>query len=94
MPTTCSGVPTEILNPATQWKNKGEFDSTLSHLAELYLVSQLRPRLCMLPTRSIQGVTGSRKYQNSAQIAEAHCPVDRKQCSRPLHELWEPQAAL
>ncbi|CAL5226852.1 g9718 [Coccomyxa viridis] len=37
VPTTCSGVPTEILNPASQWKNKGEFDSTIGHLAELYL---------------------------------------------------------
>lgn len=44
VPTACSGVPTEILNPATQWKNKGEFDSTLSHLADLYLVSHLRQR--------------------------------------------------
>jgi hypothetical protein len=31
-------VPTEILNPANQWKNKGEFDTTLSHLADLYQV--------------------------------------------------------
>ena len=48
VPTTCSGVPTEILNPASQWKNKGEFDSTISHLADLYLVS----RLCLCPALS------------------------------------------
>lgn len=38
VPTTCSGVPAEILNPANQWKNKGEFDVTLGHLADLYQV--------------------------------------------------------
>ncbi len=36
VPVACSGVPDEILNPRNQWSNKGEFDSTLSHLADLY----------------------------------------------------------
>lgn len=38
VPTECSGVPAEILNPASQWGNQGEFDSTLGHLADLYTV--------------------------------------------------------
>lgn len=38
MPTKCSGVPESILNPANQWADKAEFDSTLQHLADLYEV--------------------------------------------------------
>ena len=45
VPKTCSGVPEEILNPASQWKNKGEFDSTLSHLADLYQVRAYHTRI-------------------------------------------------
>ena len=60
VPTTCSGVPTEILNPASQWKNKGEFDSTIGHLAELYLVSYfcLCPA-CRLSAPCMKGATAS-----------------------------------
>lgn len=39
VPGTCAGVPDEILNPANQWSNKGEFDKTLGHLATLYQVT-------------------------------------------------------
>ena len=38
VPTKCSGVPESILNPANQWADKAEFDSTLQHLADLYEV--------------------------------------------------------
>ena len=38
VPTKCSGVPESILNPANQWADKAEFDSTLHHLADLYEV--------------------------------------------------------
>jgi phosphoenolpyruvate carboxykinase (ATP) len=36
VPTNCTGVPDEILNPSTQWANKEEFNKTLAHLGELY----------------------------------------------------------
>ena len=39
VPLTCTGVPDDILNPKNQWSNKGEFDKTLAHLADLYQVS-------------------------------------------------------
>ncbi len=38
VPTKCTGVPENILNPAAQWADKAEFDDTLSHLADLYEV--------------------------------------------------------
>ena len=41
VPTKCTAVPDEILNPAAQWGNKAEFDRTLGHLATLYRVSCL-----------------------------------------------------
>ena len=47
-PSSCTGVPSEILNPASQWKNKGEYSSTLQHLAELYKVPHLFPRFLLL----------------------------------------------
>ena len=39
----CSGVPDEILNPRNQWGNKGDFDKTLSHLADLYQACAILP---------------------------------------------------
>ncbi|EIE24776.1 hypothetical protein COCSUDRAFT_53066 [Coccomyxa subellipsoidea C-169] len=36
VPTKCTAVPDEILNPAAQWSNKAEFDKTLKLLATLY----------------------------------------------------------
>ena len=39
VPLKCAGVPDEILNPKNQWSNKGEFDKTLAHLADLYQAS-------------------------------------------------------
>jgi len=36
VPTSCSNVPTEILNPANLWPDKNEYNSTLLHLSELY----------------------------------------------------------
>ena len=38
VPLACSAVPEEILNPANQWGNQGEFNATLAHLADLYQV--------------------------------------------------------
>jgi ATP-dependent phosphoenolpyruvate carboxykinase len=38
MPTKCTGVPPEILNPSNLWSNKSEFSKTLTHLADLYQV--------------------------------------------------------
>lgn len=38
VPTQCSGIPAEILNPSNQWADKNEYNSTLMHLAELYKV--------------------------------------------------------
>ncbi len=40
VPTKCTAVPDEILNPAAQWSNKAEFDKTLKLLATLYQVSR------------------------------------------------------
>ena len=55
VPTTCSGVPAEILNPANQWKNKGEFDATLGHLADLYQVREDYRRRLQPSTSCLHG---------------------------------------
>jgi phosphoenolpyruvate carboxykinase (ATP) len=41
VPTKCTGVPADILNPSNLWSNKEEFGKTLAHLADLYQVSYL-----------------------------------------------------
>lgn len=50
MPTKCSGVPESILNPANQWADKAEFDSTLQHLADLYEVRRTPHPCLLMPT--------------------------------------------
>ncbi|KAK9814537.1 hypothetical protein WJX72_007563 [[Myrmecia] bisecta] len=35
-PSSCPGVPADILNPANSWPKQDEFTATLTHLAELY----------------------------------------------------------
>ena len=39
VPTNVKGVPTEILEPSSQWNSSSEYNSTLNHLADLYTVS-------------------------------------------------------
>lgn len=36
VPKRISNVPSEILQPSEQWKDRGEFDKSLRHLASLY----------------------------------------------------------
>ncbi len=36
VPTTCPGVPTEILTPASTWSNRSEFDTASAKLAALF----------------------------------------------------------
>eukprot|EP00899_Mesostigma_viride_P000594 jgi/Mesvir1/10535/Mv21771-RA.2 len=36
MPTSCPGVPSEILNPRSAWKDKHAYDRQAEHLAELF----------------------------------------------------------
>ncbi len=36
MPTTCPGVPAELLNPRNAWEDKDAYDKTLQRLAELF----------------------------------------------------------
>ncbi len=36
MPTTCPGVPSEILLPKSSWRDKGAYDATAAKLAELF----------------------------------------------------------
>ena len=38
VPTSVSSVPSDILDPAALWKNANEYNTTLSHLADLYKV--------------------------------------------------------
>ncbi len=38
VPTEVSNVPSQILDPATQWPDKGDFNTTLTHLATIYKV--------------------------------------------------------
>jgi phosphoenolpyruvate carboxykinase (ATP) len=37
MPTTCEGVPSEILNPRATWADKNAYDTTASNLAEKFV---------------------------------------------------------
>lgn len=37
VPTTCSGVPQEVLLPETTWSDQDEFDSTLKSLAQAFV---------------------------------------------------------
>ena len=37
MPTSCEGVPTEILNPKNTWSDKGLYDSKANKLAESFV---------------------------------------------------------
>ena len=37
IPTKCSGVPDEVLNPANTWKSKTDYDATVKKLANLFL---------------------------------------------------------
>lgn len=37
MPISCPDVPSEILDPANTWKNKGEYDETAKKLAEAFV---------------------------------------------------------
>eukprot|EP00798_Chlamydomonas_sp_ICE-L_P011423 gene11423-12549_t len=37
VPTTCPGVPAEVLMPEKAWSNAAEFSSTLNHLGELFV---------------------------------------------------------
>ncbi|MDR2437777.1 MAG: phosphoenolpyruvate carboxykinase (ATP) [Planctomycetaceae bacterium] len=36
IPSSCPGVPAEILNPRNLWSDKAEYDKTAKHLAELF----------------------------------------------------------
>lgn len=36
-PTSCEGVPAEILNPRETWSDKGAYDKTANHLAEQFV---------------------------------------------------------
>jgi phosphoenolpyruvate carboxykinase (ATP) len=36
MPTSCSGVPADILNPRNLWQETSEYDKTAKHLANLF----------------------------------------------------------
>ena len=38
VPTSVSGVPSNILDPAALWSDSGEYNHTLGHLADLYEV--------------------------------------------------------
>ena len=44
VPRSVTGVPRELLDPASQWPDAAEFASTLSQLGELYTV---RVRACV-----------------------------------------------
>jgi phosphoenolpyruvate carboxykinase (ATP) len=37
MPTSCEGVPSEILNPRATWADKNAYDTTASNLAEKFV---------------------------------------------------------
>ena len=37
VPKTCTGVPSNVLLPENSWGDKGDFDKTLKHLAELFV---------------------------------------------------------
>jgi len=39
VPTSCPGVPAEMLQPRTQWSDQPAFDTTLSHLGQLFVKS-------------------------------------------------------
>jgi len=37
MPTSCEGVPSEILNPRNTWADKDAFDAKAQHLVNLFI---------------------------------------------------------
>jgi len=37
MPTSCPGVPTEILNPMNTWQDKNAYEQTANSLAEAFV---------------------------------------------------------